>query len=167
MHEGPEEKEKLQKQAEQKAQERFQSQDFFDQFIHYTLNNFSYRYFDTPTPPCEQIDALTYRVRQRDVPVKIGLTSQHTTLKEGTKEMVKKHSPRDGASLIYEMRVRLEHKDPEKPGQAHLACFISWDYPEHSLETNCVKKEFLYEYDEAIELRNKLAYHLEALCELF
>ena len=166
--EDPLEKEKLQKQAEQEAQQRFQSGDFFDDFILYTLNNFSYRYFaTTPTPKSEKIDDLTYRVRQSEVPVKEGLTSQHTKIKQGTKEMVKKHSPRDGASLLYEIRVSLEHKNPQGPGAIHLACNVSWDYPEHGLERNRVRSEFLYEYSEVIELRNKLAYHLEYLCEIF
>lgn len=167
MHVDQKEKEVLQKQAEEKAQERFQSRDVFDEFIQYTLDNFSYRYFMDPPPKTEQIDALTYRVRQDNVPVKEGLTSQYSKIKEGTKELVKKHSPRNGASLACEIRVRLEHKDPDKPGEAHLACIVSWDYPEHSLEVNCFKNEFLYEYDEAIELRNKLAYHLENLCDIF
>lgn len=169
MHvESSEEKEVLQKQAEQKAQQRFQSGDFFDDFIHHTLNNFSYRYFtDDPAPESEQIDALTYRVCQNNIPVKEGLTSRNPKIKEGTKELVKNHSPREGASLLYEIRIKLEHKLPEKPGVAHLACIISWDYPEHGLEENCLKNEFIYEYDEAIELRNKLAYHLENLCEIF
>jgi|GEM_PF-3834094 hypothetical protein len=166
--EDPIDKEKLQKQAEQEVQERFQSSDFFDDFILYTLNNFSHRYFaSTPAPKSEQIDALTYRVQQREVPVKEGLTSQNTKIKQGTKEMVKKYSPRDGASLLYEMRVGLEHKDPQKPGVAYLTCIVSWDHPEHGLKQNCFKNEFLYEYSEAIELRNKLAYHLENLCEIF
>lgn len=168
MHVDSKEKEILQKQAQEKAQERFQSRDIFDEFIHYTLNNFAYRYFEeNPPPESEQIDALTYRVRQNNVPVKEGLTSQNVKIKEGTKELVKKHSPRDGAALAYEIGVRLEHKEPEKPGRAHLSCMVSWGYPEHNFEAHCFKNEFLYEYDEIIELRNKLAFHLENLCGIF
>lgn len=162
------EKEKLQKKAELNVQERFESKDFFDSFIHHTLDNFSYRYFaGQPSPTTEQLDSLTYRVQQKSVPVKEGLTSLRSDIKQGTKEMVKKHSPREGACLAYAISVELEHKDPNTPGKAHLACTVSWDYPEHGLKKNCAKTEFLYEYDEAIELRNKLAFHLESLCELF
>lgn len=163
-----EEKEKYQKQADDKAKKLFESSDTFDEFIAFTLNNFGHRYFEKEEHAVEKSDDLTYFIRNEQVHIKWGLMNKLAAIKNGSKELAVKHPPKDGGTLCQELEVRLEHKDSNRPGVAHLSARVYWNYPDFTLQHGQFHAQtYDFSYEDVLHLRNKLAKHLEEICELF
>lgn len=165
-----EDKEKYQKQADEKAKKLFESQDTFDEFISFTLNNFGYRYFDKdPDENAVEMSApLTYFIRQETVPLKWGLMNKDPKIKNASKELALAHPPKEGGALCQELEVRLEHRDANRSGVATFSARLYWNYPTFTIEAGkYFEKTYEFAYEDALHLRNKMAKHLEEICELF
>lgn len=165
-----EEKEKFQKIADEKALKSFESQDKFDEFIVFTLNNFGYRFFDKEQSEqaVEKSDALTYFIRTEEVELKWGLMHKDLQIKQAVKDLAVKHPPKSGGRLCHELEVKLEHKDPERAGKAVMSARVYWNYPTFAKESGCFQeKQEVFLYEDALHLRNKMAKYLDELCELF
>lgn len=165
-----EEKEKFQKLADEKALKSFESQDKFDEFIVFTLNNFGYRFFDKEESEqaVEKSDPLTYFIRTENIELKWGLMHKNAEIKQGSKDLAVKHPPKSGGHLCHELEVRLEHKDPERSGKALMNARVYWNYPSFSKERGqFFEKQEVFLYEDALHLRNKMAKYLDELCELF
>jgi hypothetical protein len=155
----------LQKEMDDKARALMASGDSFDGVIKHFLDGFAYRYIETPLS--QNIQTMqegenVYFVESRDDRMVEVLKVSNRELKDKLIAFAKSHPPKDKATVAYKVEV-IRHNDK-------LVCraSVNWDFPKHSFNSDTTfTKESVLDYDDLLIVRNKLALHLEEVCELF
>lgn len=161
-------KDSLQKEMDEKARALMASADSFDGIIKHFLDGFAYRYIETPMVKNIQtikLDENTYCVESRDDRLVEVLKVSNRELKDKLITFAKSHPPQaseQSPTVGYRIQVT------RFPQKLVCAAIVDWEFPAHSFETNATFiKESTLDYDDLLIVRNKLALHLEEVCEIF
>lgn len=150
--------EKLQCEANTKARENFD----INQFFAYTLENFAYRYIESSTTgdvKCESPSPLSYALKA----VETSFTQIQHLKYAPIKKVIEIKKPE---SVLMGVFCQV-HLDGEK-GFVDVNTFINWS-PDHfeMKPGNFIGKQERLEFSEILELRNNFANFLEPLFEVF
>lgn len=166
-----EDKETLQKAADDKARQLLGESSFLDQFFSHTLNSFSYRYFVLSNglqAKAEKIDQNKYRVLALENDMKTAIQNASSQTKKSIIEMAKTVPKKSNPSVENQILIEVAHYDERGPCQINLFVQTSWNHPNHPLKNkNSVSMKKVVDYSESLLLRNQFAKDLEELCAGF
>jgi hypothetical protein len=134
------------------------------ELVTFTLNNFAYRYFETPTP-AQALSNEHFCVQAIEVGIKEAIKIQNPKLRDGLKSLMLRVSKEQGPTVARILDVQVSGQGPLV---LTARAAISWGHPDHQLcPDTFVSRELTVELGDLLELRNSLALHLETVCELF
>ena len=155
-------KEELQKEVDQKARASIQSDDGLDHLVRTTLDNFSYRFLETKNNKdlkSSLVAEQTWRVESCESELLEALKAQNPQTKKLLIQKAKDHARKDGASVILGLEIKI------KDTLALCKASVAWnsDNKEVIIAENQTKLEF----EDLLDLRNRLAKVLEDACGVF
>lgn len=149
------------------VEENLGQTDFFNQYILDTLDSFAYRYFEGASK-AEKLSSNVMRVVAIEKGIKEAIKLKNPDLRAGIAELVKRVSKVDGPTILRELRVTIDNREPHKGGLCHITARISWGHPEHQFTSGSyIEKMSILKFDDELHFRNTLARKLEEVCELF
>lgn len=160
----PQDQQKIE-QKQRAVQEELNRQGALEELALYTLNQFAYRYFDSPEP-AEVIQTngpFIFSVRALETGIKEAIKISNPKLREGLKQLVQAFPPKE---VTVARLLLIEVSDRER-GEVTVRSRVSFDHPDHRCSERCIEKKAQYQFGEFIELRNHLARLLEDVSELF
>lgn len=159
-----EEQKRREQQKQAELRKRLEHPDALDELVLYTLNNFSYRYFDD-APKAEIRGPGHYCIEHIEVGIKEAIKSSNPVLRAGLKKLVMEVPKSEGPTVM--RRLSVEHQEGQ-PQVTKVRALISWGHPDHCLvEGSFIEDISEIRSEDFLELRNSLAFHLEKVCELF
>lgn len=136
--------------------------------ICHNLSNFAYRYISTEAtsaPEAREIENGFFIAESIEGDLikglKLGGEEVRAKLIAMARELGK------GATIGQRLVVDVGSVDPGRPFIATLKAQISWDHPEHTYQRNYAESSVKVEYENALDMRNRLAQALEEVCAFF
>lgn len=150
------------------VESQLKSKDFLSQYVFETLKNFSHRYFEEANSP-EIISDKIIRVVAFEKGIKEAIKIKNQALRFGIGELVKRVSREEGPTIARELRVNIVERNSSRGGICNVTARISFDHPNHDFSSDklYVEKLSVLKFEDDLHFRNKLAKHLEDVCELF
>ena len=168
-HTHVENKEKLTIEMQEKAKKLYENHDALDEFFFYTLNNFSYRYFDTPSAKGESAykTGQTYVVTSLETSLVEALRCQNKESKKQLIEFAKNCNIKENPCVQSILSSTLSNFTGAS-GDIVVTAELNWDFPTFSSNENKkIVKRVKHSFEDILELRNKYAKYLEDVCEIF
>lgn len=157
-----EDKEKLEEQMRNKVLNEMSSQSSFAELVLFTLDNFTHRYFKTETSKIDGpkiIDGRTFLVKSTEFDAKEALGAMNSETKKFLIDIAKSEGKKD-IQVSSTLSLRILDQNSEGGG-----VFLASSEIEFCKKT--LKKEVTCELDDIIDVRNKLAFYFEKVCEIF
>lgn len=157
------------KEKEAHIEAQFNREDYFNNYLKETLNNFSHRYFDNAFPAeVLATSPLTIRVYAIEQGIKEAIKNKNPELRAGITELVKRVSKAMGPTIVRELRLTFLSRSPGKGGQYIASARISFGHPEHDFKPGSyIEKAINQTFEDDLNLRNTLAKYLEEVSEIF
>tara|TARA_R110002049_G_scaffold67450_1_gene175179 strand:- start:401 stop:889 length:489 start_codon:yes stop_codon:yes gene_type:complete len=155
-------KEELQKEVNDKVRDSFKSDDSLDELVRFTLENFSYRYLETKNQKNlkpEMIADNTWKIESSESELIEALKAVNPETKSKLIEQAKLHAKKDGAEVCNKIQIQLFDN------KVQCNCFVEWKAEDKTVAINSAQSSL--QFEDALELRNKLAKILEEACEIF
>ncbi|MCY4644111.1 MAG: hypothetical protein OXB88_05780 [Bacteriovoracales bacterium] len=150
---------KLKDELKDKHKQNFQ----LDGFVLQTLNQFAHRYL--PAERGEDVKAVSLDARRygvKSIETDMGQTIESIS-DENVAARIRDHSPK---ALLYGLYVEIEQSNLK--GRAGVLSFINWAAPDFPMtKAFMVQRDEALDFDDPLELRNKLPMALESACLLF
>jgi hypothetical protein len=154
-------------QKEREIKAKITSGDFLENYIHETLSQFAYRYFENPNP-VEACSQHAFCVSYLEKGIKEAIKIKNPELRAGISELVKRVSRDQGPTILRELRLAFKERNANHSGVCLISARISFGHPEHNFANGSfVEKTFLMKFEDEMHFRNTLAKYLEDVCELF
>ena len=154
-------------QKEREIKVKITSGDFLENYIHETLSQFAYRYFDNPNP-VEACAQHAFCVSYLEKGIKEAIKIKNPELRAGISELVKRVSRDQGPTILRELRLAFKERNANHSGVCLISARISFGHPDHSFaKGSFVEKTSLMKFEDEMHFRNTLAKYLEDVCELF
>ena len=162
MNNQPYNKDELQKEVNQKARASIQSDDGLDQLIRFTLDNFAYRYLESKnntelksTLVADQV----WLVRAIETDLVEALKAQNPITKKSLIQKAKEHAKKDGASVTQVIEVKIQ--------DSVALCKASVSWATDKDETVIAENQTKLNFEDILDLRNRLAKVLDDACGVF
>lgn len=140
---------------------------FLNRYILTTLDSFAYRYFDVPSA-AKQISNDVMIVQSLEQGIKEAIKLKNPELRAGITELVKRVSKAEGPTILRELRVTLNKLSGHHNGSALVSARISFGHPKHIFSPGTfVEKVSVCQFEDELQLRNRLARDIEKVCEIF
>ncbi len=155
-------KEELQKEINDKVRESFKSDDSLGELVIFTLENFSYRYLETKNQKSlkpKMIADHTWIVESYESELTEALKASNPQTKAKLIELAKLHAKKDGAEVCNKIQIMLFDNKVE------CLCSVNWKTENQIVLVQEFKSSL--QFEDVLELRNKLAKVLEEACEIF
>jgi hypothetical protein len=134
--------------------------------IEYTLTNFAYRYLEsegTGELASVRIAENSYAVFAYEPSMAQALKTNNQDLRAGVIDLARTTTKRDSPKVQYCIGCKLQNSKELK-----IWASANWDFPEFVDGTKkSVQKIETLEFDDVLEVRNKLPLVLEKVCDLF
>ena len=154
-------------QKDREVKAKITSSDFVENYIHETLSQFAYRYFEIPNP-VESSAQNTFCASYLEKGIKEAIKIKNPELRAGIGELVKRVSREQGPTILRELRLTFKERNSNHSGVCLLSARISFGHPEHNFSKGSfVEKTALMKFEDEMHFRNTLARYLEEVCELF
>ena len=154
-------------QKDREVKAKITSSDFLENYIHETLSQFAYRYFEIPNP-VESSAQNTFCASYLEKGIKEAITIKNPELRAGIGELVTRVSREQGPTILRELRLTFKERNSNHSGVCLLSARISFGHPEHNFSKGSfVEKTALMKFEDEMHFRNTLARYLEEVCELF
>ncbi len=168
--ESHEDKEKLEKEMREKVLANMKGLEAQGEFFSFTLKNFAYRYFESETSgpadvvsPKEKVVAVT----AVEPHLATALKTPNKKTRQGLIELAKSFSKKDAPAPRYTLSVEIKSQNREGGGEFAILSEVHWDFPHYSDDSKSNSISKVIEYEDALDLRNNFAKHLEEVCEIF
>jgi len=153
---------KLQDEINQKVLKQSNSQLFFTELLHTTLENFFYRYFDN----VEETSPGTWQ--SPETQMALALKTPNEKAQEGIKKLARAVAKKDGPTVMRKISCTFGPITSSGKGNLKILTAISWDHPQHTWNMdNSVAQETIFNFDDGLHFRNQLALYLEKAFSLF
>ena len=157
-----ENKEQLEKEMREKVMSELGNDHALAELLLTTLDNFSYRYFESQTTGKVEArieEGRHFVARATETNVMESLKAQNKTTKA---ELIKlaKEAGKSGIAVQYEIGIKILDNNSKGGGIYHLQAIVSCQNFKNSNNSTC-------DYEDVMELRNKLAKDLEDICTVF
>ena len=136
--------------------------------IIHNLGNFAYRYISTdhdPQPKVIKPSESAFASHSLETNLLLGLKLGGEELRPHLIAMAKAIGK--DATIAQRLRVEILDYRPRGRVELLLEAAISWNHPEHNFEQNFKARELKITYEDALEMRNKLALAQEEICAFF
>jgi hypothetical protein len=154
-------------QKDREVKAKIKSSDFLENYIHETLSQFAYRYFEIPNP-VESSAQNTFCATYLEKGIKEAIKIKNPELRAGIGELVKRVSREQGPTILRELRLTFKERNSNHSGVCLLSARISFGHPEHNFSKGSfVEKTAFMKFEDEMHFRNTLARYLEEVCELF
>lgn len=155
-------KDELKKEIDAKVRASFQGDESLQELICFTLENFSYRYLESKN--AKDLKAFLssdsrWKIEASESDLLEALKVTNPQTKKKLIEEAKNHAKKDGAMVLSWIEIELNANKVE--------CFSGVEWKSDSKIININSKRSTLEFDDVLELRNKLAKVLEQVCEVF
>ena len=150
------------------TREEVESQQGIAALICHNLTNFAYRYISTAHDPAPVASALSeecFIVESIETDLVSGLKLGGSELKEPLIAMAK--SVGKGATIGQRLVVETKDYEPNRSFRATLRAQVSWDHPHHDYREKYKERVLSIDYEDALDMRNRLALGLEEICAFF
>jgi hypothetical protein len=157
-----EDKVKLEAEMRTKVLGQMSSQTSFADLVLFTLDNFTHRYFKTETsvtygPKIE--DGREFVVRSTEKDAKEALKAANPETKSFLIELAKKAGKKE-IEVSSTLKIRILDQNSNGGGVFLISAEVDFSDQKVIKEETC-------EFEDIIEVRNKLAFYLEKVCEVF
>lgn len=162
MNNQPFNKDELQAQVNDKARASVQGDAGLDELVRFTLDNFAYRYLESKNSKdlkSKAIESHKWRVEGFESELIEALKAQNEETKKLLIEKAKLHAKKDGAAVYPWLEISVNDQ------VAICSAGVDWESDGH--RQNLVKSQERLKFEDALELRNRLAKVLETACGVF
>jgi hypothetical protein len=165
-----EDKERLEKELKEKVLSNMNGVEELAEFFETQLGNFSYRYIEsesTAGATANWTDEKTIMIEIKEHTLAHALKTDNPTTRAGLIELAKSFHKKDNPCVRYQLGVRLHNVNAQGGGEFEAFAETHWDFP--SFENNELRnqKSVKLSFEDALELRNNFARHLEEVCTVF
>ena len=168
---GKENYEELKNEMESKVKEQLTTGDSFYDFIIFTLNNFVYRYMESPSTGKIVVDVhdnKKFLAVGVETQIMEALKAINPETKKGIIELAKAHAKKVGPQVQYILGCEvLDWVPRSESGKVRVWANVSWDFPNFQNKENANTLEKTIEFDDIMVFRKQLALMLEDVCEVF
>lgn len=136
--------------------------------IVHNLSNFAHRYLSTtatPAPVVEQSAPGVFITQSVEADLIAGLKLGDSEIRPHLIEMAKRVGK--GATIGQRLTVEIGDPDPKRAFKAVIKAGISWGHPDHSFKQDYLEKSITVDYEDALDMRNRLALGLEEVSAFF
>ena len=168
--ENEEEKKRLEQEMKEKVLQNMKGLEAQGEFFTFTLKNFAYRYFESETSgpaeiitPKEKCIAVTVK----EPHLATALKTPNKVTRQGLIELAKSFSKKEAPSPRYLLGVEIKDHNREGGGDFLLFSEVHWDFPKFENHEKRQRVEKTIHYEDALDLRNNFARHLEEICDVF
>ncbi len=162
-----EDKERLEEELKKRVLENMRGSEELAEFFSETLRNFSYRYIESDSTG-EALpnwsDEKTLVIEVDEPTLANALKTDNPTTRKGLIDLAKSFSKKDEPCVRYRLGVVLKNINNQGGGTFQIFAETNWDFPsfQDGAKKNAKAKEL--NFDDALELRNNFARHLEEVC---
>ena len=162
MSNQPFNKDELQAKADAKARASVASDTGLDELMHFTLNNFSYRYLESKNTKSISITTPKencWRAEGQESELIEALKAQNPTTKQALIQRAKIHAKKDGATVYPWIEITVND-------QVAICC-AGIDWESNGERDTVVESTERLNFEDVLHLRNRLAKVLEDVCGVF
>lgn len=162
--------ERFEKEMRERVMENMKGLEAQTEFFSFTLKNFAYRYFESETTgPCEVISPkeMVIAVTATEPHLATALKTPNKTTRQGLIDLAKSFTKKEAPAPRYTLGVRIKSHNNEGGGEFSLFSEVQWDFPQYEDKSKANSLEKVFRYEDAMDLRNNFARHLEEVCEVF
>ncbi len=144
------------------------SREGLEALIRHNLSNFAYRYISTKNTEAPEVITLSdgvFAVSSVEDDLLLGLKLGGEQTKKQLIAMAREKGK--GATVGQRLLVDVSHVDPKRSFTARICAQISWDSPNHRYEDQFAERVLKVDYEDALDMRNRLALALEEVCAFF
>ncbi len=136
--------------------------------ICHNLSNFAYRYISTAasaSPEAREIENGFFIAESIEGDLVKGLKLGNDEVRPKLIAMARAEGK--NATIGQRLVVDIGSVDPRRPFSAKISAQISWDHPEHRYRIRYAERSVKVDYEDALDMRNRLALALEEVCAFF
>jgi hypothetical protein len=162
-----EDKERLEKELKIRVLENMRGSEELADFFSETLKNFSYRYIESDTTgeaSPEWKSENTLMVELDEPTLANALKTDNQTTRKGLIELAKSFSKKDRPCVRYRLGVVLKNINNQGGGSFQVFAETHWGFPDFEDSSRRNSKKIDLNFEDALELRNNFARHLEEVC---
>lgn len=164
---GLEDKERLERELKERVLENMGGSQELAEFFRETLSNFSYRYIESDTTGevgPRWLDEKTIIAEVFEPTLAHALKTDNPVTRKGLIELAKSFAKKDRPEVRYQIGVRLENINRQGGGLFNIFAETHWGFPDYQDDHKRNREERALNYEDALDLRNNFARHLEEVC---
>lgn len=164
---GIEDKERLERELKERVLANMGGSAELAEFFRETLSNFSYRYIESETTGEAEprwMDEKTLIAEVFESSLAQALKTDNPTTRKGLIELAKSFAKKDKPEVRYRLGVTLVNINRQGGGDFKLFAETHWGFPTYEESQKCNLSEKIISYEDALDLRNNFARHLEEVC---
>lgn len=164
---GLEDKERLERELKERVLENMGGSRELAEFFCETLSNFSYRYIESETTgevEPKWLDEKTVVVEVLESNLAHALKTDNQVTRKGLIDLAKSFPKKDRPEVRYLIGVELIDINRQGGGDFKIFAETNWDFPEYQSQEKRNRCEEKIAYEDALDLRNNFARHLEEVC---
>lgn len=165
-----EDKERLEKELKEKVLKNMNGLEELGDFFETQLGNFSYRYIESDsTGPAKPTwaDDKTIVVELKEHTLANALKTDNPKTRAGLIELAKSFHKKDNPCVRYQLGVRIQDVNNQGGGSFEVFAIANWDFPSFEDAAKSNEARLKLSFEDALELRNNFARHLEEVCTVF
>lgn len=139
-------------------------------FFETTLSNFSYRYIESDSTgegKPSWSDDKTLVIELKEHTLAHALKTENKTTRSGLIELAKSFHKKDNPCVRYQLGVKVSNVNNQGGGDFQIFAEVHWDFPQFENDEKRNFKTVSLSYEDALDLRNNFARHLEDVCVIF
>ena len=165
-----EDKERLEKELKERVLSNMNGVQELGDFFETQLGNFSYRYIESESTGSGQakwVDDKTLMIELKEHTLAQALKTDNPITRKGLIELAKSFHKKDNPCVRYQLGVRLNDVNSQGGGNFEAFAETHWDFPNFENSELRNYKSVKVSFEDALELRNNFALHLEEVSTVF